>query len=1177
MEQRIFRLARAGGIDTNPTTFKQRAGTFASSATNTGQATLLTRREKSGLNGYLILPAAALGTNAPLHLSHTVGARAEEAQMPEDLGDTPAIGTLNYKPSPPLRETQSGIDPTELPRLLANAMPEGTWVAVTMRKPSNRERKFYAPWLANRLGTAVPTHHSTSPNVVVASITAGGSSREEVTSLLSQVTAGLPGFDLDSGVRFAPARHPLFLGLPAGLLFAAATLFGLPMIPAAYAQFIPAAVYPVLLALSGIAAVLGIAALTGRISSPETRLRNRLAVPDFPAPAARRGRPRPPRKEQTIRGHRNVNGEKVAFEKFVPASDGDYPLAPDTFMVGPDVVVGMVSPHAGAVSGVAATRARATPPVMLQEIGPLLGSNDDGSAHLSAAAMLFGVAVVGKPGSGKAESLEAKFPVPVSDRFRTGWARNRDLVIGDEVLTPAGEATTVAGFSDVFDGDMYELTFSDGQKVRADAGHLWAVSSRTTRRRDGSAILTGKMAEVDRCAAEEADRLRSIAASIAPGTLATGNDMARVSGVGAEVLLRFARDSGIDSTITQVSIRPSAALAPITRPRVRFDAVAAMSALQGLSTNKKSVVGRMNVEAPEVTPGALMTARDVLVACGTSDPSTIEVSTMNRRLKMAGVSSVRDSHTALTPVRETVKALEAFPLREVLTRYANHVEAGKDRAPRVQLRTTAELAARVRVSAEDAANWAVDLAAPIAGEAIDAILDPYVLGAWLGDGNTNGPAITCFDQPVLDEIIAAGYEVRARKAPGLYGIISAIEKFRALNLIDNKHIPAAYLRASFEQRLAVLQGLMDTDGTIDASGACELSLCHDRLAADALELIRSLGIKCKSSPSDASYIDKEGNRKVTGIRHRMHFTTSLPVFRLPRKRKRLASVTRSTQSLLYITSIEKVESEKVRCISVEASDGMYLTHGFIPTHNSLLIRSLFGWHCLERVNPAGKPGYPGSNNTLIAFESKGDGVAKYVQWAHSLGDKVLAIDVADARTPAIDLFSVPGDNATKAVFFTNALKYTFGAEAIGVRSFPTIVAVLTAALSVDARVLDSIEDRDDRILKHGMSPIYYAYQLLAGTSDKIAVQLATGIKALGIKLRERGEPDEVLEQAYIAISSLFEDRTESARRPFLEPPRNKFEQLLILEDWWSPSRRKVSWADILEGHRSVVINTGSCC
>lgn len=154
MEQRIFKLARAGGIDTNPTTFTQRAGTFASASTNTGSATLLTRREKSGLHGYLILPAKAVGSNAALHLAQTVGARSEEVELPTDLGDTPAIGELSYHHSPALRETQNGIDPTELPRLLATAMPEGTWIAVTRRKPSNEERRRHSLWLAHRMGTA---------------------------------------------------------------------------------------------------------------------------------------------------------------------------------------------------------------------------------------------------------------------------------------------------------------------------------------------------------------------------------------------------------------------------------------------------------------------------------------------------------------------------------------------------------------------------------------------------------------------------------------------------------------------------------------------------------------------------------------------------------------------------------------------------------------------------------------------------------------------------------------------------------------------------------------------------------------------------------------------------------------------------------------------------------------
>ena len=74
---------------------------------------------------------------------------------------------------------------------------------------------------------------------MVVSITAGGASRDEVTSLLAQVTAGLPGFDLDTKVRFAPTRSRALLGLPAGILLAAATLFGLPQLRADIAALIP--------------------------------------------------------------------------------------------------------------------------------------------------------------------------------------------------------------------------------------------------------------------------------------------------------------------------------------------------------------------------------------------------------------------------------------------------------------------------------------------------------------------------------------------------------------------------------------------------------------------------------------------------------------------------------------------------------------------------------------------------------------------------------------------------------------------------------------------------------------------------------------------------------------------------------------------------------------------------
>ena len=644
MEQKYFRFTRTGGIETNPAQFSQRANAFTAAVPEGGTATLLARREPEGLHGYLIIPATTADTaNAQLHLAHAVGAKAVLVEAPEGLDDVEAIGELTYRESPALRETQAGLDPRELPTLLANTMPQGSWVAVTLRRPSNKERKHYSPWIANRLGTAIPTHHSTSPNAVIISVKAGGSSREEVRSLLTQVAAELPGFDLETATSFPASRSPLFWGLPAGAALVLATLFGLPLLTEATGSAVPGALKLLLLALATAGVLGGLAALTGRLPSAESRLRALLGAGSFPAPRARAGKPKPPRKESTVRVAKTVDGQKTYVDKKVPASDGDYPFAPDTFLAGPSVFIGIVSPHAGAVSGLDGVRERATPPPMLKPIGPMLGDTPDGPAYISAESMLFGVGILGKPGSGK----------------------------------------------------------------------------------------------------------------------------------------------------------------------------------------------------------------------------------------------------------------------------------------------------------------------------------------------------------------------------------------------------------------------------------------------------------------------------------------------------------------------------------------------------SLLTRSLFGWHCLERVAPSGRPGHPGRNNTLIAFESKGDGADKYRAWAHSLGDQTLPVYVADPSTRAIDMFAIPGTNAEKAAFFVNSMRYSFGSDAIGDRSYETLTQVFTAALAIDNDMLEMMDARDETRIPAGRSPVFYAYLLLGGYSDAVGVQLAEGIKGVGVRLTQRGTPNAEYDAAYDALASLYEGKTESARRSFLEAPRNKVSALLSMESWWSPARPKVTWDQIIQGHHSVVINTGN--
>jgi hypothetical protein len=115
----------------------------------------------------------------------------------------------------------------------------------------------------------------TSPTAIVISITAGGSSKDEVRSVPAQVTAGLPGFDLDSDVTFPATRHRAAIGAIIAPALAAAALIGVPFIPADVTALAPAAfgfLTPVLLGLAVIAGVLAAGAFTGKLISPDIRL-----------------------------------------------------------------------------------------------------------------------------------------------------------------------------------------------------------------------------------------------------------------------------------------------------------------------------------------------------------------------------------------------------------------------------------------------------------------------------------------------------------------------------------------------------------------------------------------------------------------------------------------------------------------------------------------------------------------------------------------------------------------------------------------------------------------------------------------------------------------------------------------------------------------------------------------
>lgn len=259
-----------------------------------------------------------------------------------------------------------------------------------------------------------------------------------------------------------------------------------------------------------------------------------------------------------------------------------------------------------------------------------------------------------------------------------------------------------------------------------------------------------------------------------------------------------------------------------------------------------------------------------------------------------------------------------------------------------RVRTTREIASDFRTP-DGRANHAVAVAGPLQYPERELPIDPYVLGAWLGDGTSSNGDITCAEGEILDRIRAAGYRVVPRKSGGgiRYGIQQERRwsrdclqaQLRRLGVLGNKHIPRLYMEASPSQRLELLRGLMDTDGTAGKNGGTSYDSMSRRLALDVQELVISLGIKAHLEEDVATLYGRR-----IGPAWRVHFTTTQRVFHVRRKAERQIGGHSPMQRLRYITDVSPHPSVPVRCIQVDSESRMFLAgRTCIPTHNSTLL------------------------------------------------------------------------------------------------------------------------------------------------------------------------------------------------------------------------------------------------
>lgn len=255
--------------------------------------------------------------------------------------------------------------------------------------------------------------------------------------------------------------------------------------------------------------------------------------------------------------------------------------------------------------------------------------------------------------------------------------------------------------------------------------------------------------------------------------------------------------------------------------------------------------------------------------------------------------------------------------------------------------------------------------------------------------------------------------------------------------------------------------------------------------------------------------------------------------------------------------------------------------GEAGTGKSVLVRSLFAWHVLERVAPSGRKGAPGRKNAMIAFENKGlDGADLYMQWSKTIGDTSHLIDVLDPTTPRIDLFPSDGSLEERATQFVSSMVYAWGSESIGTRATPNLVNSLTFGLAVNQEVVNEFNASANHVdqLEAAKSPIFYAYRLLVGKSDTEAKALYAAMSDVAARNRAKGEPNANLEHAVGKCASIFE-KSATQRASLVESANNKLEELIFLEAFWDPKRPAMRWEDVLGVHTqdplSVILNVGS--
>lgn len=343
-----------------------------------------------------------------------------------------------------------------------------------------------------------------------------------------------------------------------------------------------------------------------------------------------------------------------------------------------------------------------------------------------------------------------------------------------------------------------------------------------------------------------------------------------------------------------------------------------------------------------------------------------------------------------------------------------------EKPQRWEVATTKQLWDRVGSNPKGAMRPAIPRAGAVQYPHRDVPLDPYLLGVLLGDGNLHdhGVRVCLPDEGVRQQVAASlgdlaqlqyssrhSYRIRTdRGKPN-----PVLDALRGLGLSGvkspDKFIPEGYLRNSVGVRIALLQGILDTDGGVTRNGTPEFYTSSKRLMHDVKELLYSLGAALRVRTKRGKYRNNQGEAVQCHTAYTIVFRLpDVDVFRLRRKSRLVKELTRRVQPLMV--GFRKSDAAPCTCIAVACPTKTFQIEGHLVTHNSALMRAISGVFTNARGTHFVRHGAKSCKVTItfpdgntVTWE-KGKGINRYVlngkefnRVGHGVPDEVAALGI----------------------------------------------------------------------------------------------------------------------------------------------------------------------------------------